>query len=108
MDDENLRDCIQKGDHGVYLDINVSTESSANRIKEINPWRDDLEVDVKERAEKGKANRSLLALLADILSVPESDLEIVQGKRSNQKRIFIVGMDEEKFISKMSEKVGRK
>jgi len=105
---EILTSCIQEGDGGIYLDINVSPDSSSSEIKDVDRWRDEVEVNVKERPEKGKANRTVILLLADILSLPKNNIKIVKGKVSRRKRIFISNMDKEEFLSILSKNVGEK
>lgn len=39
--------------------------------------------------ENGKANKAVIALLADYLSVPRSDLKIVSGQTSSNKKILM-------------------
>ena len=84
-----VSDCISEGEGGFYLDIKVSPDSSEELIKGIDPWRDKLVIHVKERAKDGKANRAVIQLLAEELSVSHDDVHIVKGKRSDRKRVFI-------------------
>ena len=44
-------------------------------------------------AEDGKANRELIALLADLLGITQRQIEIVQGQTSRNKVIEIDGID---------------
>ncbi len=108
MDEEILSSCIQESEKGVYLDITVSPDSPASQIKGVNRWRNNVELGVKERAEGGKANHSIIALLADGLSVSEKNMKIVQGKRSKQKRVFIFGVGKGEIVSHLSKKIGEK
>ena len=41
----------------------------------------------------GAANRALIALLADLLDVPRSHLELVSGETSREKGLRVRGMD---------------
>lgn len=106
MDEDILSSCMQRSERGVYLDIDVSPDSSVDRIKGVNRWRDNVEVALKERAEGGKANRSLVTFFSDMLGSSESDIKIVRGKRSNQKRIFISSIDERDLLSLILEEIG--
>jgi uncharacterized protein (TIGR00251 family) len=42
---------------------------------------------------EGRANESLLRLLAEALGVPKSSLSIVRGQRSREKLVAIEGLD---------------
>lgn len=103
MDKEDLTDCIKESKKGVYLDLRVSPDSLEDKIEGVNRWRNNLEVDVEERAEGGKANKALVKLLADSLKMSENKIKIVKGKRSKQKRVFISGIDEPGLISRVLE-----
>jgi len=102
MDKDILTSCMTENEGGVYLDIKVTPDSPVDRIKGVNRWRNNVEFAVKESAKGGRANRSVVAFLSDILSRPESDINIVHGKKSRQKRIFISGMDMDKLLSYIS------
>jgi uncharacterized protein (TIGR00251 family) len=41
---------------------------------------------------EGAANHALMALLADVLRVPKSHLELVSGARSRSKRVRVTGL----------------
>jgi len=43
----------------------------------------------------GKANKALLAYLADFCSVPKSAVELVSGQTSRAKRVRVTGMAED-------------
>ena len=48
-----------------------------------------LKVCVTQAAEKGKANKALIALLAKGLSLRKSQLELIAGETSSQKRFLV-------------------
>ena len=45
--------------------------------------------------EKGKANAAIVAVLSDSLGVAKSQIELISGETSQQKRFLIVGVDAE-------------
>jgi uncharacterized protein (TIGR00251 family) len=51
-----------------------------------------LKVSVTQAPEKGKANKALAALLAEELSLRKSQIELVSGESSPQKRFLIRGV----------------
>ncbi len=98
---KKISDCIQDGDDGVYLDLIVSTNSLENKIIGVDQWRNRLKVTVKERAEDGRANNSLIDLISDEFQIQPIKVEIVQGKRTNKKRVFLL-MDRKEVKSILS------
>jgi uncharacterized protein len=65
-----------------------------------------LKVCVTQIAEKGKANDAIVEALAKALGIRRSQIELVGGATSHQKRFLIRGMDvdevHERIISAMS------
>ena len=43
----------------------------------------------------GAANAALLAFLADVLDVPRRNITIVSGEKSRDKRVQVVGLDDQ-------------
>jgi uncharacterized protein (TIGR00251 family) len=48
-----------------------------------------LKVSVTQIAEKGKANQALLAVIAKALALRKSQVELISGETSQQKRILV-------------------
>lgn len=44
---------------------------------------------IKSQAEKGRANKEVVALLAEKIGVPKNDIEIISGEMVRKKRIGI-------------------
>jgi uncharacterized protein YggU (UPF0235/DUF167 family) len=51
-----------------------------------------LRVSVTQVAEKGKANKAIIAVLAKALSLRKSQVELVAGRAASQKRFLIRGV----------------
>jgi len=74
----------------------------------VDGWAEDaagkphLKVRVSSPPEDGKANRALIALLAESLDIPKSSLRIAAGETSRLKTIEIVG-DRATLEAKLSE-----
>ena len=60
---------------------------------------DSLKVRVQAPPEKGKANRAVIKLLADVLDVPRTSIELVQGRTVANKVFAINGMSEQQARS---------
>lgn len=52
-----------------------------------------LQVSVTQAPEKGKANKAIVALLADALGVRKSQIELVAGDTSREKRFLVRTVD---------------
>ena len=77
---------IRELDTGSMLILTVKPSSRNRRLCfDSNQIR----IDVKNKPEKGKANRELLHFLAEILDVPQSTLVIKYGGTSREKQIRV-------------------
>lgn len=101
MDKEQLLECTESSENGVYLDIRVSPGSSTTKINGVNPWRNQFEFSVKEKAVQGEANKALLALFTKSLDIQKKNVSIVRGKTTKSKRIFFEGVDRTELIDKI-------
>lgn len=61
-----------------------------------------LRVAVTQAPEKGKANKAIAALLAKLLDVRKSDVELLSGETSSQKRFLIRGLAVEELQSRLA------
>ncbi|UCE19397.1 MAG: YggU family protein [Gemmatimonadota bacterium] len=76
----------------VVLQVRVQPRASVNRIEGI--LEDGtLKVKVTAPPERGKANRSVVRLLAHHFDVKPSQIEIVSGHTSGRKTVRILGLD---------------
>ncbi len=71
------------------LQVRVQPKASRNAIEE--QANGDLKVYVTAAPEGGKANDSVITLLAKHLGVPKRTLEIVRGHRSRDKVVEVRG-----------------
>jgi hypothetical protein len=61
------------------------------RINQLQRRDDELRVLVTQTPERGKANRAIIALLADTLGVAKSRIEVIQGATGRRKTILFRG-----------------
>ena len=74
------------------------------KTNEIIGFRDNvLWVRVSAPPEKGRANSTLLALMAEVLAVPEKDLAIVRGFASRHKVIAICDLTAEALKRRLTQ-----
>jgi len=81
-------------DGGVALVARVTPNAGATRIEGIET-RDDgsavLRIRVSVPPDKGKANKAVVALLAEALGVSKSAISITAGETARQKTVHIAG-----------------
>ena len=72
-------------DDKTLISVHVIKGAHTNRV---DGWQDGvLRVRLRVAPEKGKANKALIELLADYFLVAKSEVEIVSGTTSHNKRI---------------------
>ena len=73
------------------------------RVSGVSGVRDGvLHVKVKEQARRGAANRALIALVADVLGVPKSDVEIVRGFTGRAKVLSVRGLGAQEMRERLA------
>ncbi len=77
---------------GILLNVKVSPGSKEFSM-EFDEAEKLLKVRLKEKAIKGKANQGLLKALRKALKTPA---QIVAGRRSPDKKVFVEGIDEKR------------
>ena len=65
-----------------------------------------LKVAVTQVPEKGKANKAIIELLADALSLKKSQIELISGETSSQKKFLIREIDRETLAKRISTALG--
>jgi uncharacterized protein (TIGR00251 family) len=60
-----------------------------------------LKVAVSKPPERGAANRAIIELLADVLDIPASDIQIIRGQSSPRKEIFLRGVTVDVLASRL-------
>ena len=67
--------------------IKVITNAKLEKLEEIG--ENMLKVHLREKAEKGKANKALIDFLADEFDISSSQVKILSGHTSNEKLVEI-------------------
>jgi uncharacterized protein YggU (UPF0235/DUF167 family) len=84
-----------------YLQVRVTPGA---RETAIGAWRDGaLQIKVRERADKGRANEAVIRLLARELGLPASAISLKRGSTSRDKLLAIEGVTEEHLQRKMGD-----
>ena len=83
---------------GVRLKLRVKAGGRKNAI--LGTHAGALKLSVTAAAEKGKANKALLSLLADALELPASSLEILSGQTSPDK-VALIPLSREQLLQRL-------
>ena len=81
---------LEERENGVVLPVKAHPGTRRNEIR--SPQNGMLRVSVTQAPEKGKANKAIIALLAKELSLRKSQIELLSGETSGQKRFLIAGI----------------
>lgn len=83
---------LSHGKSGAVISVRVSTRSPRAELAGI---MDDgtIKVRLTSAPVDGKANEELFGLLAKLLGIPKTNLEIISGQTSKTKLIAIYGID---------------
>ena len=82
---------LQTTTQGVFLPVQAQPGARKNGITGIHAGR--LKVALTQAPEKGKANQALIKLLAELLEINRSQITLVAGETSRQKKFLIAGID---------------
>jgi uncharacterized protein (TIGR00251 family) len=77
----------QKNQNVVRLNIKVHPHSREQKVEKLDSGV--YKIWVQSAPEKGKANKEVLSVLAEFLSLPVSRFKIIQGHRSRHKTIMV-------------------
>ncbi len=84
---------------GVVLPVRAQPGSRRNEIRGVQDGM--LKVCVTQVAEKGKANKAVVALLCKELSLRKSQIELIVGETSQQKRFLIRGAEADALAARI-------
>jgi len=101
-----LQRALRDSAGSLLIDLVVMTSAPRTEIRGVDPWRHALRLRVAAPARSGEANREIVYFLADLLGVPSSDVTIVWGAGSREKRIAVAGLDRKAALERISA-VGR-
>src|SRR5213593_3003283 len=85
-----------------YVTISIRVQPRASRNAVVGWTGDTLNVRLTAPPVEGAANAACLAFLADLLDLPQSQLEILRGARSRTKVIRISGLTQDEVREKLS------
>ena len=81
--------------------LRVHAQPGASRPGVAGVHGDALKVRVREPAERGRANRAIEALVAELFGVPPSAVSVRSGATGRAKRVRIEGVDTETAAARL-------
>ncbi len=86
---------IREVEDGIVVSVKVQPNASKDRV--VGEHADQLKIAVTVAPEKGKANKAVIKVLSRLLDVKSSDIEILSGETSREKKVLIRNISEEDF-----------
>ncbi|MHC4404406.1 MAG: DUF167 domain-containing protein [Planctomycetota bacterium] len=84
---------------GTILPVRAQPAARRNEIRDEPDGM--LKVSVTQRAEKGKANKAITALLGKALRLRKSQIELIAGETSREKRFLICEITPEELLKRI-------
>jgi hypothetical protein len=94
---------LQPHPQGTILPVRAQPGAKRNEIRGEQDGM--LKVCVTQSPEKGKANKAVIELMAKSLGLRKSQIELISGETSHQKRFLIRGITPEELAQKLVEKM---
>lgn len=97
---------LDLGDHpsGVVLPVKAMPGSRTSQLR--GEHNGALKVAVTQVAEKGKANKAIAELLAEVLGVNKSDVQLLSGPTSGHKQFLIRGLTCDDVRGRLANRAG--
>jgi uncharacterized protein (TIGR00251 family) len=86
---------------GSHVTLSLRVQPRAARNAVVGWTGDTLNIRLTAPPVEGAANAACLALLADLLSLPQSQLEILRGERSRNKVVQIMGFTRDEVRARL-------
>jgi uncharacterized protein len=91
---------LQSHPEGTILPVRAQPGARRNEIRGVQGGM--LKVCVTQSPEKGKANKALVELLSKSLAVKKSQIELIAGETSHQKRFLVRGLTIEELAKRVA------
>lgn len=103
-----LARCLKEQSDGILINVEVKPGSKRTEIKGVDEWRECIVIAVRERAERGSANRDVVHFLSSLFSLPKNQITIVKGERTRKKSIKISGLTKKELLSVLKNEIDRR
>ena len=97
---------IEVGQHAAGAVLRVRAQPRARRARLVGEHGGALKVAITEPPEKGKANEAVAQLLASQLALPRSQLTLIAGETSKEKRFLVAGVAPAELRTRLEQIVG--
>lgn len=87
---------IKEVKDGVFFKVKVQPRAARNQVAGL--LEDAIKLRLTAPPVEGEANEACRVFLADLLSVPRSQVEIVSGHTGRNKMIKVLGVNAEKLL----------
>src|SRR5213593_1506552 len=91
---------------GPHVTLSLRVQPRASRNAVVGWTGDTLNIRLTAPPVEGAANAACRKFLADLLDLPQSQLEILRDERSRQKVVRIKGLTQDEVRARLSSKVG--
>jgi uncharacterized protein (TIGR00251 family) len=93
-------EAIEGDESGAIISIDVSAGARKDRFPAgYNEWRKSIACQIRAPPVEGKANKAIQAAIASVLGVSRSDVSIISGATSSQKRVRVEGLTRDEVIA---------
>ena len=90
---------LESHSDGVVLPVRAQPGARRNEVRCVQAGA--LKVCVTASPEKGKANKAMIELLAKSLGLKKSQIELISGETSHQKRFLLRGITGEEVLARL-------
>src|SRR2546428_6065654 len=87
-----------------YVTISIRVQPRASRTAVVGWTGDILKIRLTAPPVEGAANAACLKFLADLLDLPQAQLEILRGARSRTKLLRITGLSKEEVHARLAKR----
>ncbi len=94
-----VQEILEERGKDTILKIKVKPNSKKFKINGINTWRKHLQIKLKLKPKRGKANQELLNKLKSLL---KKNIKIMAGEKSREKKIIIKNTTVAEVIQKLN------
>lgn len=97
---------ISLADHPEGVILPVRAQPGARKAGVLGEQAGSLKVAVTAPPEDGKANKALLEVLRDVLKLKRSQVALLSGETSREKKFLVCGITREELAKRIAELVG--
>lgn len=95
-----MKNAIEETDEGSIIHLRVKLGERCRFPAGYDEWRKRIEIEVSEEPVRGRANRQILAMIADFFALDGDEASMVYGHTSREKGVLVKRslLEVEKFL----------